>query len=123
GRLRQELADIARAIGKPADRAVFLRRERGVREQTLQLPEDAGEKRLRRRPRIGGAAGAVGAAGGAARAAARVDEAVGDLIFVEGLRGSARDMNLRSRFFLCSSPPLLRGRTLRRGHPPPFIPA
>jgi hypothetical protein len=93
GRLRQELADIARAIGKPANRGVFLRRERGVRELALQLREDAGEKRLRRRPRIGRST-RIGSAGrGAARAAARIDEAVRDLIFVDGLRGSAHECN------------------------------
>jgi len=95
GRLRQELADIVRAAGKPADRGVFLRRERGVRELALQLREDAGEKRLRRRPRIGRPARAGGAALGAGGAAARIDEAVRDLIFVDGLRGSAHDMKLQ----------------------------
>src|SRR5262249_16065463 len=110
-------------MGEAADRSVFLRRERSDREQTLQLREDAGEKRLRRRPRIGGAAGAVGAAGGAARAAARIDEAVRDLIFVDGLRGSAHDMKLRSSSLLCSFPLRFRGRNLQRGQPTPFIPA
>jgi hypothetical protein len=95
GRLRQELADIARAAGKPAERGVLLRRERGVRELPLQLRENAGEKRLRRRPRIGRPAGAGGAALGAARAAARIDEAVRHLIFVDGLGGAAHDMKLQ----------------------------
>src|SRR5262249_13780050 len=95
GRLRQELADIAGAAGKPAQRGVLLRRERGVRELALQLREDAGEKRLRRRPRIGGPARAGGAALGAARAAARVDEAVRGLSFVDGLRGAAHVMKLQ----------------------------
>src|SRR6516164_8631146 len=37
-----------------------------------------------------------GAGGGAARAVARIDEAVDRLIFVDGLRGSAHAMKLRS---------------------------
>src|SRR6516162_7148147 len=96
GRLRQELADIARVAGKPANRSVLLRRERGVGELPLQLREDAREKRLRWRPRIGCSARAGGAGGGAARAVARIDEAVDRLIFVDGLRGSAHAMKLRS---------------------------
>src|SRR5262249_27774145 len=112
GRLRQELADIARAAGKPANRSVLLRRERGVGELPLQLREDAGEKRLRRRPRIGRPARAGGAGGGAARAVARIDEAVDRLIFVDGLRGAAHccnSLNFALAYFPAPRPEERRG--------------
>src|SRR5262249_4878619 len=117
GRWREELADVVGAAGAPADRGVFLRRERGVRELALQLREDAGEKRLRRRPRIGRPARAGGAGGGAARAVARIDEAVDRLIFVDGLRGSAHCYSSLNFALACFPAPRPEERRVVRGSP------
>src|ERR1700747_2195752 len=70
-RARQALAQISGTAVEHAQPGALLRRERGI--LPLQLGEDAGQKRLRRRPRIGRTAGV------------RIGDAVRRLALVDGL--------------------------------------